>query len=121
MQRAFTALLSAVALASLGLIVTPAFAEEASDGKALYEKDCSPCHGMDGSGDTPAGKALGSADLRDPKYAEIDAAAVIHALRELPKHAAVSGTVTDAQLEAITIHIHELGHGSAQPGADASQ
>jgi mono/diheme cytochrome c family protein len=119
MRRSSACLLSVTALACLGLSVTSASADAPPDGKALYEKNCSSCHGMDGSADTPAGQALQAAHLKDPKYASIDAAEVTKDLRERPQHAAVSPMVSDAQIEAITAHIHELGGGSAQPGADA--
>ena len=39
-----------VALLAMVLSATPATAQEASDGEALYLKYCSQCHGDDGSG-----------------------------------------------------------------------
>lgn len=41
----------------------------AEDGEALFKSRCSPCHGQDGSGDTPMGKkfnarALGSYEVQ---------------------------------------------------------
>jgi mono/diheme cytochrome c family protein len=100
----------------LGFAATLAAAEP--DGKALYAKHCSSCHGMDGAAGTPAGKALKAAVLKDPKFAEIDAATVKAGLHENPKHKAVSGAVNDAEIAAITAHIHELARsagGAAAP------
>jgi mono/diheme cytochrome c family protein len=39
----------------------------AADGKVIYEKDCTKCHGADGKGDTKIGKKLGAKDYTDPK------------------------------------------------------
>jgi mono/diheme cytochrome c family protein len=111
--------LIATASTLLGFAATAAAAEP--DGKALYGKHCSSCHGMDGAADTPAGKALKAAVLKDPKFAEIDAAKVMAGLRELPKHKAVSGAVSDAEVAAITAHIHELARGAGAPGAPAAK
>lgn len=49
------------------LIALPATAVWAADAKALYEKDCTKCHGSDGKGDTKMGKKLGAKDYTDPK------------------------------------------------------
>ncbi len=39
----------------------------AEDGKALYEKHCTKCHGADGKGDTKMGKKLDIKDFTDAK------------------------------------------------------
>lgn len=39
----------------------------AAEGKAIYEKDCAKCHGVDGKGETRMGKRLGAKDYTDPK------------------------------------------------------
>ena len=38
----------------------------AGDAKALYEKECAKCHGMDGKGATKMGKKWGAKDYTDP-------------------------------------------------------
>ncbi len=50
----------------------------AADGKALYEKECSKCHGADGKGETKMGKKMGAKDYSVAKTWEglTDAAAV---------------------------------------------
>src|ERR1043166_8003809 len=43
-----------------GVMATAAFA----DGAATYKAKCALCHGANGSGDTPSGKAMKVKDLR---------------------------------------------------------
>ena len=38
--------------------------------KALYDKNCTKCHGMDGKGKTKMGKQSGVKDYTDPKVQE---------------------------------------------------
>jgi len=42
-------------------------AGKAEEGQKLYEVNCVKCHGPDGSGNTPIGKAVGAKDLRAPE------------------------------------------------------
>ncbi len=37
-----------------------------ADSAALFKQNCAPCHGMDGSANTPAGKSTKAKDLRTP-------------------------------------------------------
>ncbi len=37
-----------------------------AQGDATYKAKCAMCHGADGSGGTPAGKAMGARSFRDP-------------------------------------------------------
>ena len=108
------ALTSILAFAGLACLVAAA-ADAPLDGNKLYEANCAKCHGMDGMADTPTGKAMKAHALKDPKFAKLEAATVIQGIRENPKHKAVQGKVTDADLTAITGYIHELAGGSAAP------
>ena len=44
------------------LLFVPAVA--LADGAPLFKQNCAPCHAMDGSANTPAGKSLKAKDLR---------------------------------------------------------
>jgi mono/diheme cytochrome c family protein len=61
----------ALALFPLFLFAVPrnasAQAGKAEEGQKLFEVNCAKCHGPDGSGNTPIGKAVGAKDLRAPE------------------------------------------------------
>jgi cytochrome c6 len=42
-----------------------------ADGAAIYKTRCAPCHGADGSGQTPFGKSLKVRDLRSPEVQKL--------------------------------------------------
>jgi cytochrome c6 len=58
----------AIAMLPLLILAIPhsaaAQAGKAAEGQKLFDTNCSKCHGPDGSGDTPIGKAVGAKDLR---------------------------------------------------------
>lgn len=63
MQTRFTWIVRAGALVGLALVAaTPGRAQ--SDAAKAYKANCVMCHSENGSGDTPAGKALKAKDLR---------------------------------------------------------
>src|SRR5262245_61827543 len=106
---------SALLRVALGVLCLGAPAASAEDGAKLYEANCAKCHGSDGKADTPVGKAMKAHALNDPKFAKIEAETVIQVIHENPKHKALAGKVTDAELTAITGHIRELAGGSGAP------
>lgn len=72
---------------TLILLVVAALAltagSRAADVKAVYEKECTKCHGADGKGDTKMGKKLGAKDYTDPKVqAELKDDAAFKAIKE---------------------------------------
>jgi cytochrome c6 len=68
---------------TIAALAIPALSVCAADGKALYEKDCTKCHGADGKGDTKMGKKSGAKDYTDAKVQdELKDEAAIKAIKE---------------------------------------
>lgn len=90
----------------------------AEDGKAVFEANCSGCHGPDGKSDTAKGKALKAPNLLEDPHLEGSSADVVafieKSVREKPKHAQVSAKVDDAQLAAAAGYLQTLTAGGAQ-------
>lgn len=75
---------SILAVASAPTLLAAASAPAAEpDGAAVYKAKCASCHGADGRGETPIGKARKVKSLLDPRWAGADApAAIAKAVRE---------------------------------------
>ncbi len=51
----------------VAMVAISALSATAADAKAIYEKECTKCHGADGKGDTKMGKKMGAKDYSDAK------------------------------------------------------
>jgi cytochrome c553 len=68
---------------SLALLAASALSVSAADAKALYEKDCAKCHGVDGKGETKMGKKLDAKDYTNAKVqAEMKDDQAVKAIKE---------------------------------------
>ena len=83
-----------------------------ADGEALYKSKCLMCHGADGSGSTPAGKAMGARDLRAPevqKQTDAEIAKIVAEGRK--KMPAFKNQLSEKELAAVVSFVRSL----AQP------
>src|SRR5436305_13295437 len=53
-----------------------------ADGAATFKTKCAPCHGADGSGQTPAGKNLKVGDLRSAEVQKLSDAEITKVLSD---------------------------------------
>jgi mono/diheme cytochrome c family protein len=53
-----------------------------ADGAATFKTRCAPCHGPDGSGQTPVGKNLKVQDLRSPEVQKLSDAEMTKVLTD---------------------------------------
>ena len=68
---------------SIAVFAVAALSAQAEDAKALYEKDCTKCHGADGKGQTKMGQKLAVKDYTDAKVqAEMKDDAAVKAIKE---------------------------------------
>lgn len=90
------------------LIAAPAvFA--APDGGALYKAKCASCHGADGGGMTPMGKAMKLRDLRSPEVKKLTDAELTKVTADgKGKMPAYKGKLTDAEIGALVTYMRTL-------------
>ena len=98
-----------VLLAALALIVALPAMAAGPDGAALYKTKCASCHGADGSGQTPAGKAMKVRDLRSDevqKQTDLQLTDVIAGGKgKMPGY---GKTLSTAEIQALIAHIRTL-------------
>jgi mono/diheme cytochrome c family protein len=88
-------------------IVTPAFAQ--SGGADTYKAKCAMCHGQNGLGDTPAGKAMKAPFFKDPAVIKVSDAELIAAVTKgKNKMPAYKDKLTDAQIKAVVAYVRAL-------------
>lgn len=88
-------------------IATPAFAQSA--GADTYKAKCAMCHGADGMGKTPTGKALKVKSFMDPDLVKATDADLIAATKSgKGKMPAYAGKLTDGQIKEVVAYIRTL-------------
>jgi cytochrome c6 len=90
-------------------IFTPS-ARAADDSAALFKAKCAACHGPDGSGSTPTGKAMGTPDLRSEDVQKQTDAQLIDSTTngKGKKMPAYKGKLTDDQIKGLVGYIRDL-------------
>ena len=88
-------------------IAAPAFAQGA--GADTYKAKCLMCHGADGLGATPAGKAMKAASFKDPAVVNATDAQLIAIVKSgKNKMPAYTGKLSDDQIKSVVAYIHTL-------------
>jgi mono/diheme cytochrome c family protein len=70
MQRSVFQLAPASIFICLGILIFPSGLGAQSDAAKVYKTNCVLCHAADGSGSSPAGKAMKAKDLRSQEVQE---------------------------------------------------
>jgi mono/diheme cytochrome c family protein len=85
-------------------IVTPAFAQ--NSGADTYKAKCAMCHGADGLGATPAGKALKAVPFNDPAVVKApDAELIADVKNGKGKMTPNVAKLTDDQIKSVVAFI----------------
>ncbi len=88
-------------------IAMPALGQ--NSGADTYKTKCQMCHGPDGTGNTPAGKAMKSGSFKDPMLVKASDADLIAAVKSgKGKMPAYAGKLTDDQIKATVAYIRTL-------------
>jgi mono/diheme cytochrome c family protein len=98
-----------VFLTALALILALPAMAAGPDGAAIYKTKCTSCHGPDGSGQTPAGKAMKVRDLRSDevqKQTDVQLTDVIAGGKG--KMQGYGKTLPAADIQALIAHIRTL-------------
>jgi mono/diheme cytochrome c family protein len=96
--------------AVLGLILMAPPAVRAQTAAATYKAKCAGCHGADGQGKTPAGRALGARDLASAEVAkESDTDLVTIVTAGKGKMPAYGKSLKEAEIKDLVAYVRELG------------
>lgn len=93
----------------LAFLLLPAVGARA-DAEANYKAKCAGCHGPDGTGNTPAGKAMKVRDFHDPEMQkETDAELtdiITNGKNKMPKY---SDKLKDSEIKELVVYVRSLG------------
>jgi mono/diheme cytochrome c family protein len=96
-----------VCVVSLLAIGTMSFAQKS--GADIYKSKCQSCHAADGSGSTPAGKAMKAVPFSAPDIVNAsDADLIADTKNGKGKMPAYAGKLTDDQIKDVVAHIRTL-------------
>ncbi len=104
-MRSSTGFLMAAAI----LCLFSAAAHAQNSGASLFQSNCQMCHGADGKGSTPTGKALKVANLHDPAIVKMSDAELANVIGKGNKSMPAFGTrLTPPQIESLVSYIRVL-------------
>lgn len=97
------------------LLAIPAISASAADAKAIFDKECAKCHGIDGKGQTKMGQKYGAKDYTSAKVqAELKDEAAFKAIKEgfKDKDGKVlmkpSENLTDAEIKELVAYLRKF-------------
>jgi cytochrome c6 len=94
-------------IAAIAAFSLPAFAQ--NTGAAIYSSKCQMCHGADGGGNTPAGKAMKAPSFLSPVVVKEPNADLIAVTKNgKGKMPAYAGKLTDTEIKDVIAHIRTL-------------
>ncbi len=94
---------------SLVVLVASVTSLAQSSGADTYKAKCQMCHAADGSGNTPAGKAMNAHPFNSPDVLEESDADLMTVIKNgKNKMPAFTGKLTDAQITDVVAYIHTL-------------
>jgi mono/diheme cytochrome c family protein len=97
------------ALVVVAVLALGAAGARAEDVAALYKSKCAVCHGVDGKGDTPAGKKLGTKDFHSPDVAKMSDAELFEVTKKgKDKMPGYDGKITDDQIRELVKYVRSL-------------
>lgn len=99
-----------LALSLTAALISPSLLHAQAESKALFKSKCVLCHGEDGSGNSPSGKALKAKDLRLPETqnkSDAEIADVISKGRN--KMPAFGQKLKPEQIQQLVTYIRQLG------------
>lgn len=103
-------LIATAAAVVIAVIALPAFADAGVDAAALYKSKCAMCHGPDGAGQTPTGKAMKVRDLRSADVQKMTDKQLFTAISDgKGKMPAYKAKMSQADLDALVGYIRQLG------------
>ncbi len=91
------------------LILAPITSGFAQNGPDTYKAKCAMCHGADGAGSTPAGKAMKAQPFTSPDIVKASDADLFAATKNgKGKMPGFAGKLTDAQIKDAVAYIRTL-------------
>jgi mono/diheme cytochrome c family protein len=93
----------------LNFSIVGSIAQAQAAGKDTYTAKCQMCHGADGMGATPAGKAMKAIPFNDPQILSQSDTDLIAATKNgKGKMPAYTGKLSDGDIKAVVTYIHTL-------------
>ena len=92
------------------LLLCVPVAQAQSTAEANYKAMCASCHGPDGTGSTPAGKAMKVRDFHSPEVQKETVAELADVIsngrNKMPKY---SDKLKDTEIKDLAEYVHDLG------------